>query len=300
MSLLRWWRQRGWVEIDKTDYQFAHAHYGGSVITHPQFIEILSAYVGVTLGYFGRYDGGRVVAAIPVWDSSLAGNKGVLKREGQYDRVDLGNMEAILPIAPQADKMPMHFKANYVSDLNAIHINTLRQQRETLSLLKSYRDAEFSKKFLYNRTREWRLLQEAGVTARSVTEFTPRELAGWYIDLFERRWQKKPKAYDCIEQQLYLLREFLTGKVLLQGDTPIAIQLIFYAESPGWTSFEFVNGGVNPEFHKYSPGSVLTFLNTQAADIHAQNQGKKLRYSFGRTDEDYKSLWCNQVPVYRV
>ena len=65
-------------------------------------------------------------------------------------------------------------------------------------------------------------------------------------------------------------------------------------------SFEFLNAGVDPEFHKYSPGGVLTFLNTQTAHDYAAAQGKQLRYSFGRSDADYKSLWCHQVTVYKI
>jgi len=50
----------------------------------------------------------------------------------------------------------------------------------------------------------------------------------------------------------------------------------------------------------FSPGSVLSFVNTQTAWAEARALGKPLRYSFGRADREYKDRWCNRVPVYQV
>lgn len=244
--------------------------------------------------------GDKLLAAVPAWDSYIAGSKRILKRANQYERVDLGNMEIILPVAPHAQDVSLHFRGNYLSPLHATQITSLSKQSETLSLLKNYGDGEFSKKFQYNRSRELRLLEDAGCVVKAVDEFSPADIAKWYVDLFEKRWGKKPKAYLNIKDQLEELKDFLTGKILFVGENPIAIQLLFFTDSPKWISFEFLNAGVDPEFHKYSPGGVLTYLNTQTAHDYAIAQGKQLRYSFGRSDADYKSLWCHQVPVYRI
>jgi hypothetical protein len=237
---------------------------------------------------------------VPAWNTFIAGHKRALKRARQYEQVDLGNMEIILPMAAEARAVPLRFKGNYISTLHAAQVNTLRRQAETLSLLKSYRDNAFSKKFLYNRSRELRLLEEAGAVVRNVNEFSTGDIAHWYITLFEKRWQKKPKAYKAMHLQLEALKDFLLGKILFLHNKPIAIQLVFFTQSPQWVSCEFLNAGVDPDFNHYSAGSVLTFLNTQWADNFAQAQGKQLRYSFGRTDADYKALWCNSVPLYKI
>lgn len=300
MSLLDWWRQRGWQEIDGAAYQDAYAQFGGSVITHPQFIASVSSLVNIPLRYFGYFQDDKLVAAAPVWHSYIAGSKRILKRSRQYERVDLGNMEIILPVASHAQNITLRFRGNYFSPLHTNNISSLGRQSETLSLLKSYNDAEFSKKFQYNRTRELRLLEDIGCVIRDVGEFNPGDIAKWYIDLFEARWGKKPKAYRTIAGQLAVLKDFLTGKILFINDKPIAIQLVFFADSPKWTSFEFLNAGVDPEFHKYSPGGVLTFLNTKLASDYANAQEKELRYSFGRSDANYKSLWCHQISMYRI
>jgi len=96
------------------------------------------------------------------------------------------------------------------------------------------------------------------------------------------------------------LRELLIGSVLMLGGKPIAIQLVYRVEAPGWVSVEYINGGVDPETKAFSPGSVLSFLNTQAAWEDARARNKPLRFSFGRADREYKDRWCNPVPVYQA
>mgnify|MGYP006183656485 CR=1 FL=1 len=81
---------------------------------------------------------------------------------------------------------------------------------------------------------------------------------------------------------------------------PVAIQMVYRVEAPEWISVEYVNGGVDPETKAFSPGSVLSFLNTQAAWEDARARNKPLRFSFGRADREYKDRWCNPVPVYQA
>lgn len=305
MSLVDWWPlnrwgQSGWREIDTAAYECAYAQFGGSVITHPQFIAAVSSLTAIPLRYFGRFEGELLIGAVPTWYSFIAGDKRALKRAHQYEKVDLGNMEVIFPFAPQAYAAPLNFKSNYICAMHAAHIKPLQRQSETLSLLKSYGGDEFSKKFQYNRNREWSLLEKAGGVAHEMSEFSLTDIFKWYVELFELRWRKKPKAYESLYEQLNALRSFLTGKILFLHDKPIAIQILFMAHSPEWVSVEFLNGGVNPEFSRYSPGSVLTSLNTQWISNYAQEQGKQLRYSFGLSDADYKTMWCHQVPFYRT
>lgn len=297
---LNWRKQNGWQEIDCATYEAAYAQFGGSVITHPQFIAAVSSLTTIPLRYFGRFEGELLIGAVPTWQSFIAGDKRALKRAKQYEKVDLGNMEVILPFAPQAGATPIHFKTNYLCAMHAAHISPLHKQPETLSLLKSYSGNEFSKKFQYNRNREWNLLEKVGGVVRDMSEFPLPDIFKWYVELFELRWQKKPKAYESLYEQLDALKSFLTGKILFLHDKPIAMQILFMAHSPKWISVEFLNGGVDPAFHHYSPGSVLTSLNTQWVSHYAQAQGKQLRYSFGLSDAAYKALWCYQAPIYRT
>ena len=87
--------------------------------------------------------------------------------------------------------------------------------------------------------------------------------------------------------------------VTVDGE-PVAIQILYRVESPKWISVEYINGGVAPENREFSPGSVLTHVNTQQAWAEAEALGKPLRYSFGRADREYKDRWCHRVPVFQV
>ena len=92
----------------------------------------------------------------------------------------------------------------------------------------------------------------------------------------------------------------MTGSVLQMNGQPIALQLLYRVESPNWISVEYINGGVDTTFQKWSPGSILSFLNTQAAWEDARAVDKALRFSFGRVDRDYKMRWCRAVPVFQI
>jgi len=57
---------------------------------------------------------------------------------------------------------------------------------------------------------------------------------------------------------------------------------------------------VDPQSRAFSPGSVLSYLNTQSAWEQARAVNKPLRFSFGRADREYKDRWCNPVPVFQA
>jgi CelD/BcsL family acetyltransferase involved in cellulose biosynthesis len=159
---------------------------------------------------------------------------------------------------------------------------------------------DLSKKFRYNQRRELRLLEEAGGVVRPVSDFSGAELAAIYCDLFQRRWGFPATGAERMAEVVELLRELLIGSVLFLNDAPIAVQLVYRVEAPKWISVEYVNGGVDPETRDFSPGSVLSFLNTQSAWEHARTLDKPLRFSFGRADREYKDRWCNPVPVFQL
>ena len=194
--------------------------------------------------------------------------------------------------------MPLRHRARYVSPLHAEQINTLREQPEGLALARE--PEQYSKKFRYNQRREQRLLEDAGGVIRPMLELTAAEQAVIYLDLFQRRWGFAATGAAQQEQVFELLREFMTGSLIYLNDEPVAIQVLYRVEAPQWVSLEYINGGVDPTSREFSPGSVLSFVNTQTAWEQARALGKPLRYSFGRADREYKDRWCNRLPVYQV
>ena len=297
LNRLRVWRERGWSEIDAATYASAWQRFGGSVFTHPAVVERLSALAGIRVRYLGCPSGEDLVAAIPCWGRHLALSKAVLKQRGQRDLFDLGNAEVILPIAAHAC-VPVRQHMRYVSELNAGRIGELKAQPEGLALARAPED--YSKKFRYNQRRELRLLEEAGGQVRQMSEFSPCEQAAMYADLFQRRWGFAARGHEHLAEVFTLLREFMTGAVLLRHEQPIAVQILYRVEAPAWISLEYINGGVDPATRDFSPGSVLSFINTQSAWAEARALGKLLRFSFGRADREYKDRWCHRVPAYRI
>jgi Mig-14 len=291
------WRERGWTQIDAAAYQQAWQRFGGSVATHPLVVERLAGLAEIPVRYLGWQDGDQLKAAIPTWGRSLALSKDVLKSRGKKGLFDLGNAELILPVAADA-QVPVRHRGRYLSALGEGRIATLKPQAESLAMARTPED--LSKKFRYNQRRELRLLEEAGGIVRPVTDFSSAELASMYCDLFLRRWGFAATGAERMSDVIELLRELLIGSVIFLNDAPIAIQLVYRVEAPEWISIEYINGGVDPQTRDFSPGSVLSFLNTQSAWEEARTLGKPLRFSFGRADREYKDRWCNPVPVFQI
>jgi len=291
------WRERGWSVVDASTYSDAWQRYGGSVATHPQVVERLAGLADIPVRYLAWEHDGELKACIATWGRDLALSKDVLKRQGKKGLFDLGNAEVILPAAAEA-QAPLRHRARYLSALNEGRFAGLKLQPEQLAMART--PEELSKKFRYNQRRELRLLEEAGGVVKPVQEFSSAELAAIYCDLFQRRWGFAATGAERMAQVIELLREWLIGSVIFLNDAPIAIQLVYRVEAPAWISVEYVNGGVDPETREFSPGSVLSFLNTQSAWEHAREAGKPLRFSFGRADREYKDRWCNPVPVFTV
>lgn len=297
LSYWRAWRENGWIPIDAATYAQAWHQFGGSVATHPDVVERLAGLVGIPVRYLGWLVDGQLCAAMPTWGRHVALSKDVLKREGKRGMLDLGNAEVILPIS-QGTQVRLRHRMRYVSELNAPHVIGLVEQPEGLALAREPED--YSKKFRYNQRREQRLLEDAGGSIRPMLELTPGEQAAVYADLFQRRWNFEVPGKTHLAEVFSLMREFMTGSLIYLNDEPVAIQVLYRVEAPGWFSLEYINGGVDPQSRDFSPGSVLSFVNTQAQWELARAAGKPLRYSFGRADREYKDRWCNRVPVYQV
>ncbi|NNJ17908.1 GNAT family N-acetyltransferase [Pseudomonas putida CSV86] len=297
LNRLQGWRERGWRVVDAETYAQAWNRFGGSVATHPLVVAQLAEMADIPVRYLGWEQAGEIQAAIPTWGRYLALSKDVLKRQGKKGLFDLGNAEIILPAAAGA-QAPLRHSARYLSALNQGRFSLLKPQAESLAMAREPED--LSKKFRYNQRRELRLLEEAGGVVKPIQDFDSAEIAAMYCDLFQRRWGFPATGAERMAEAVERLRSLLIGSVVFLNDAAIAIQLVYRVEAPEWISVEYVNGGVDPQTREFSPGSVLSFLNTQSAWEDARARSKALRFSFGRSDREYKDRWCNPVPVFQV
>jgi hypothetical protein len=291
-------RERGWSEIPADTYAEVWQRFGGSVATHPQFVARLSNFAALPVRYLGWRQGDEIVAAVATWGRYLALSRVALNAQGKKKIFDLGAAEVILPVEENAEAIPLRHAARYVSARHAAQFSGLKRQKGELAILKP--TEAFSSKFRYNQRRQLRLFTEAGGEVRPVTAFSPAELAATYIDLFRRRWNKSASGAAGMADVFSLLRDWMTGSVLLLHGAPVAIQVLYRVESPRWISVEYINGGIDPGANQFSPGSVLIYVNTEAERENAAALGKTLRYSFGQTGRDYKTIWCAPAPTYEV
>lgn len=297
LSFFRSWRERGWSPISADEYRAVWQEFGGSVITHPDFVERLSDLAGIPVAYLGWQVDGQLKAAVATWGRELALSKAGLKKHGKRRLFDLGNAEVILPQAAHTE-IALRHRTEFVSALHEGRICTLKAQKQELALARE--PEEYSKKFRYNQRRELRLLEEQGGELLPFTELSSSQQAQIYSDLFEQRWGFATPGKEHLAEVLELLRPYLVGSYICINGQPAAAQILYRVESPEWISVEYINGGVDPQFNELSPGSVLTWVNTQAEWEQARAQDKALRYSFGRADREYKDRWCHRVPVFEV
>ncbi|MCL2161691.1 MAG: antimicrobial resistance protein Mig-14 [Betaproteobacteria bacterium] len=298
LNRIRAFREKGWVEISPSDYAQAWQQYGGSVATHPAFVELLSEFAEIPVRYLGWQWNGMLVAALPVWGRYLALSSLALRAAGKKRIFDLGNPEVVLPVAPGAEQVPLRHVVRFLSARHEADFQGLKRQKEKLAFLKP--PEAFSAKFRKNERRNLRQFAAMGGVARPVNEFSPNELASIYLDLFQRRWGFAPAGAAGMAEVLALLRDWMIGFVIQLNGLPVAVQVIYRVESPQWISVEYVNGGVDPATFDFSMGNVLTYLNTDAAREEATAAGKPLRYSFGRVEPGYKTHWCLPESVFRV
>jgi hypothetical protein len=297
LEFIKNWRMKAWREIDAGMYAEAYVQFGGSVLSSPLTVEVISKLAQLPIHYYGYYQNDQLLAAIPVWGRWVAGSKEAFKKMGRKGIIDMGNAELILPISSAA-KISIPVKANNISPIHADNITNLKQMDVDLCLAKPHRTGGLSKKFRYNQRRALRLLEEKGVAPRTVQSLRNSEVANIYINLFEKRWGFKPVGYERFEELLDGLRPLLFGSLLeLEGEA-IAFQLIYKCESADHISIEYINSGVDPDYQPLSPGSALTFLNTQQAWALSEQLSKPLRYSFGKADAAYKEMWCTRSVVY--
>jgi len=303
LNRIRFFRERGWEEISAVDYAGLWQCHGGSVATHPTFVERLSEFAEIPVRYLGWQRGGVLVAAVPTWGRHLALSNLALRAAGKKRLFDMGNAEVILPVAPGGEKVPLRHVAHFLSARHESDFQGLRRQKEELAFLKP--SEAFSAKFRKNERRNLRQFAEMGGIARPVGEFPSSELANIYLDLFQRRWGFAAAGAARMEEVFSLLRDWMRGSVIFLNDVPAAMQVLYQAESPQWVSVEYINGGFDPQARDFGLGNVMSSLNTAAAREEAQALGKTLRYSFGsyspgHADCAYKSHWCLLEPVFRA
>lgn len=291
-----------WRTISPEDYRFAFERFGGSFAVHPRVVALVATLAGRPVRYAGLTRKGELLAAVPLWGDHILATKLALEFHGAEHLIDVGDSEVVLPVAENV-WVNIPFKANMVSSLHADTIvNVECESAFAMTLAKGVRigDRRFSANSRSERRRETRRFQEVGGRFLPVKDFSAKETAAIYTRLFEKRWSFSPLGKHLLPTVLQEIRDMLGGEVLLVGDRPVAIELVYKSETPRWLLANGVNRGVDPEFRNHSPGSILLFRNIERFEEEASVKSKMLRFSFGLNDADYKGQWSFETPAYRL
>jgi hypothetical protein len=290
----------GWSAISAEDYQVHFERFGGSFHVHPRVVALVEKLSGRPVEYKAYFENGEPKAAAPLWGRFVVATNRALDAYGWRGLLDVGTTEVILPVAETA-----HIHAPFVAEqLSALHAENFSNQKpelENATLAKGLRTGETQRSAKSIKKLNWshRDFLGAGGEARSVSDFTPAELADIYRELHTKRWGYPPFGNAHLEVALGEFRDLLAGHVLLIDGQPVAVQIIYKTETPRWMLANYVNGGVDRE-KGHSLGALLVFLNLSALEDEAIAKDKPLRMSFGKSDADYKALWCYEVPSYRL
>jgi len=295
-------RTRGWRVICAVEYPRCYERFGGSVITHPDVLDLLHARMPLRPRYLGlKGKNGELVGAVCRWGNRLAGDERVL-RDVVQAHFDLGAPEIVLPVSSAAGKRAniLTLKSSHVSALNRdlfTNLRPVRRDRRQLALAKDMSENGFSAKTKRKRRQAVRSFLEANGSVTQVQDHDACTLAAIHDTLHRSRWGKSPGERQALVDLLTQLRHLLFGQVLWLHGEPVAYDFVLMARSPGWLSAECINGGVDARYPELSVGPVLVWLNLVQAWEMADAEGRDLRFSLGRMDMDYKSTWCRPSPI---
>ncbi len=79
MDFLKKWRLTGWINIDGDVNRETYSKFGGSLISHPNVINIISGLTGLSVDYYANISNDQVMGAIATLGKYIAGDKGALE-----------------------------------------------------------------------------------------------------------------------------------------------------------------------------------------------------------------------------
>lgn len=291
-----------WREIGREEYVGAFNEFGGSIEFHPNVITAVEEVTKRRVRYFGLREGGTVVAAIPLWIPKLTAVHRWVSASQLTDQIDLGQSEVFLPVSP-SHRIHMPFRLVGISELQKDRITNVHvDDSNVLMLARGHKvgDGRLGGKVQYNQRTQFKRFKEAGGTVQDSRELPPAELVEIYRGLFRARWGKDPQGIAHMKGTLGTLRDLLGGYVLWHNSKPVAVQILYKHATPFGLLATGINGGVDPEFKAFAPGSILHYLNVLNLEEEAEAQSLEMRFSFGKRDAAYKELWCRPVPTYEA
>jgi len=276
----------GWKASDSETYRECYESHGGSINVNPDVLDFIAKKIGHQVTYFQREKNGEIEGAYPLIDKHV-GVRVWKKYPISYDDV-------LFPMSKTSRAM-FPERCNRISPSlkdNLLNINYKIARKGTVCIIKD----EFSSKTEKNRRNEFKKFTDAGGVCIDQSYFSATELASLYVRLFNSRFAGKVTCHseENLVDMIPELRHLIFGNVLLINDLPCAFDLVFCAESKSMVYFDVPNGGLDPAYSHFSPGSLLMWKNIHAAKAFCETKKKKMIFSIGAFEEQwsYKLRWA--------
>lgn len=285
----------GWKKSDASIYEYCYHRFGGSVNMHPDIIRFFSSRSDQSVAYFHKKKNGEYTAAYALFGQHKVG-------VDQWKDFPLSYDEVMIPVAKNATMM-FPEKTNKISHYNRQNFrntNFTIARKTKVCFAKNGCSSKTEKK----RRNEYNRFLRAGGRCCNMNQFSPEDLADYYIFLFKSRFAERIKCYSR-ENLITLIRALnpmIFGHILFIGNEPCAMDLLFKAESEDIIYFDVPNGGVNMKYTDLSPGSVLMWKNIDSAREYCAQVGKEMRFSMGLVCKDwaYKLRWADAFSTGKV
>ena len=285
----------GWKPCSYDVYAETYQKFGGSVNMHPDVAEFFMRKGQRNFSFWQSCTDGEVNAAYFIVDDKEVGLNVWREYPVSFD-------EVMLPVSAQK-KIWLPDKTNRLSSR---HRNSIlnsaffyRTKRQICRV-----KASFSGKTVKKRNGELRKFMGMGGVCYRLSDMSPKEIAALYVRLFKLRFAESVRCYEegKIEELLSAVPHLIFGNVLFYSGTPCAIDLVLSADSDSTVYFDVPNGGVDPKYSAFSPGSMLMWANISDARNLCAMQDKEMIFSIGLYDKEweYKLRWADTVRTGKV
>ncbi|MDS1618190.1 antimicrobial resistance protein Mig-14 [Escherichia coli] len=284
----------GWKSSSYDIYKEIYSRYGGSVNMHPDAVRFFMERHKWKFEFFHFERKGEIHGAYFIANNQQIG----LLARREYP---LNSDEIMLPFSDKlrcflpdcTNKLATHHKMHIINATWTI----ARKKRNCLV------KERFSPKFEKRRRNEFRNFIRNGGSVRLITEHSIQEIADIYFSLFHIRYDNSVPCYKYRELVAFLMhmQKHLCGHILYWRGEPCAIDLVLKSESASNIYYDNPMGVVrsNSDCMRFSPSSVLIWLNIEQAREYSICNQKKMFFSMGAlTDEwKYKLLWTSPHTV---
>ncbi|PQQ22487.1 GNAT family N-acetyltransferase [Photorhabdus hindustanensis] len=291
----------GWSEAGVSEYRYCYKKFGGNFSTHPDVLDYLHSHAECRERFFVRTNGnGELTGALCVWHNKYLANDYFTSEITKHLNLPVPKDELILPLSTEKKSL-LPFKGKIISEINASSIMNVTYKlnaRRQICLAKNPEMMSSSTK--NSRKREVRRFLEQGGEIIDQREYSASELVDIYFELFKMRRGVYPGQREENIKFIQKFRSMVFGSILFYQGKPAAFQLIMKSDNPKWSTFDYINIGLNTELAKLSVGTIIMWLNTQNAWKKCNEENKAMRFSFGKPTYKYKDRWCIRESVGRL